>query len=40
MASLLIGSCTTIKQETLEERIERVSRADMESVSELLGNAV
>ena len=37
MASLQIGSCTT-KQETLEERIDRISRAEMESVAELLGH--
>jgi len=34
---LLISSCRT-NQETLEQRIERISRAEMESVAELLGH--
>ena len=38
MTSLVISSCTSTKQETLEERIGRISRAEMESVSELLGH--
>jgi len=38
MASLLICSCTTTNQETLEERIEKISRTEMESISELLGH--
>jgi len=37
LVPLLISSCTP-KQETLEQRIERISRAEMESVAELLSH--
>jgi hypothetical protein len=35
---VITSSCNYEKPETLEERIERISRAEMESVTELLGN--
>lgn len=38
MSALLISSCKNRSQETLEMRIERISRAEMESVVELLGH--
>jgi Zn-dependent M28 family amino/carboxypeptidase len=38
LTSLLIGSCSATKKETLEERIERISRSEMESIAELLGH--
>lgn len=37
-ASLLFVSCSTNTSETLEQRIDRISRAEMESVFELLGH--
>lgn len=38
MAFLVINSCITEKKETLEQRIEHISRAEMESVAQLLGH--
>jgi len=38
LSSLLLTSCTNNEPETLEERIERISRAEMESIAELLGH--
>ncbi|MDF1576542.1 MAG: M28 family peptidase [Bacteroidales bacterium] len=39
LAGLLFGSCqSSTEQETLEQRIDRISRAEMESVAELLGH--
>lgn len=38
VTSLLIVSCSNQSNETLDERIERISRAEMESVAELLGH--
>jgi hypothetical protein len=39
VAGLVItGSCNCVKPETLEERVERISRAEMESLPELLAS--
>ena len=35
---LLISACTSTTQQSLDERIEHISRAEMESVAQLLGH--